>query len=488
MSAPRKPLKASSPRLGLLARLPIFLSLDGKRAVLAGGTPAATWKAELLSATGARVDVYADEVCDELVQLEADPPGGAITINRRAWNSEDFKEATIAIGAFDDEEDAATFASSARAAGVPVNVIDKPGHCDFSFGAIVNRSPLVIGISTDGAAPVFAQAIRAKLEALLPNGFADWAAAAARWRYAVKRSGLSFSGRRRFWQLFTAQAIAAPDRQPSETDFNNLIAEVGGLGIAVENGSVTLVGAGPGDAELLTLRAVRALHSADVILFDDLVSREVLDFARREARKMLVGKTGFGPSCKQDDINALMVGLARQGKRVVRLKGGDPLIFGRAAEEITACAEADIPVEVVPGITAAQGAASRLGLPLTDRKRARRLQYVTGHAKSGALPGDLDWQSLADPATTTAIYMPTGTLPALAATAIAKGLDPQTPALAIARATRPDQAVVRAFISELPQRVAEANLPGPVLVMLGHALGNRSARRTILAPTDQKAG
>jgi len=184
----------------------------------------------------------------------------------------------------------------------------------------------------------------------------------------------------------------------------------------------------------------------------------------------------------------LMVGLARQGKRVVRLKGGDPLIFGRAAEEITACEEADIPVEVVPGITAAQGAASRLGLPLTDRKRARRLQYVTGHAKSGALPGDLDWQSLADPTTTTAIYMPTRTLAALASTAIAKGLDPQTPALAIARATRPDQTVVTAPIGELPLRVAEADLTGPVLVMLGHTLGMRAAVRASMAPADQKAG
>ena len=164
---------------------------------------------------------------------------------------------------------------------------------------------------------------------------------------------------------------------------------------------------------MLTLRAVRALQSADVILFDDLVSREVLDFARREARKMLVGKTGFEPSCKQEDINVLMVGLARQGKRVVRLKGGDPLIFGRAAEEIAACEEANIAVDVVPGITAAQGAAAKLGLPLTDRKRARRVQYVTGHASEGALPGDLDWQSLADPTTTTAIYMPTRTLAAL---------------------------------------------------------------------------
>jgi uroporphyrin-III C-methyltransferase/precorrin-2 dehydrogenase/sirohydrochlorin ferrochelatase len=244
-----------------------------------------------------------------------------------------------------------------------------------------------------------------------------------------------------------------------------------------------LVGAGPGDPELLTLRAVRALQSADVILFDDLVSRDVLDFARREARKMLVGKTGFGPSCKQEDINNLMVGLARQGKRVVRLKGGDPLIFGRAAEEIAACRAANIAVDVVPGITAAQGAASRLGLPLTDRKQARRLQYVTGHAHDGALPKDLDWQSLADPATTTAIYMPARTLTALVDKAVAEGLDPLTPAIAIARATRPDQQAVSAPIGELPERLAQAALPGPLLVMLGHVLGARqksaltSARR-----------
>src|SRR6478736_4218556 len=373
-----------------------------------------------------------------------------------------------------------------RAAGVPVNVIDKPAFCDFSFGAIVNRSPLVIGISTDGAAPVFAQAVRAKLEALLPKGFADWAAAAGRWRGALKLAGLSFAARRKFWHLFTAHAMANPDREPAQADFDSFVAEVKGLGTAVENGSVTLVGAGPGDPELLTLRAVRALQSADVILFDDLVSREVLDFARREARKMLVGKTGFEPSCKQEDINALMVGLARQGKRVVRLKGGDPLIFGRAAEEIAACEEANIAVDVVPGITAAQGAAAKLGIPLTDRKRARRVQYVTGHASEGALPGDLDWQSLADPTTTTAIYMPTRTLAALVARAIAEGLDPHTPALAIARATRPDQAVVAAPISELPLRVAEANLPGPVLVMLGHALGERAVVRASAASANQK--
>ena len=478
MNKSRVPSEASLARLQALARLPVFLALDGKRAVLAGGSPAAAWKAELLSASGAQVEVYALNVGEELAELAEAPPRGSIKVNLRNWTAADLPGAAVAVGAFEDDESAAAFAAAARAAGVPVNVIDKPAFCDFSFGAIVNRSPLVIGISTDGAAPVFAQAIRAKLESLLPTGFAGWAAAAARWRNAVKASRLSFAGRRTFWQLFTAHAIANSSSEPTQDDFERFVAEVEGLGRMVENGSVTLVGAGPGDPELLTLRAVRSLQSADVILFDDLVSRDVLDFARREARKMLVGKTGFGPSCKQEEINALMVSLAKQGKRVVRLKGGDPLIFGRAAEEISACATAKIPVDVVPGITAAQGAAAKLGLPLTDRKRARRLQYVTGHAKNGVLPADLDWRGIADPTTTTAIYMPTRTLAALVEKATAEGLDPDTPALAIARATRPDQAVVAAPIAELPGRLTQAALLGPVLVMIGRALSKPTAEQT----------
>lgn len=468
----RTPSEAKSARMDPLARLPVFLSLDGKRALLAGGSPAAAWKAELLSASGARVEVYATDVCDELQQLADDPPRGVIVIHGCTWSVENFADAAIAVGAFEDDECAAEFAAAARAVGVPVNVIDKPAFCDFSFGAIVNRSPLVIGISTDGAAPVFAQAIRTKLEALLPKGFADWAAAAARWRSALKLTGLSFAARRKFWQVFTANAVAHPDRAPAQADFDSFVAEVKGLGASVEGGSVTLVGAGPGDPELLTLRAVRALQSADVILFDDLVSREVMDFARREARKMLVGKTGFGPSCTQDDINSLMVSLAKQGKRVVRLKGGDPLIFGRAAEEITACGAANIAIDVVPGITSVQGAAARLGIALTDRKKARRLQYVTGHAKNGGVPADLDWKSLADPSTTTAVFMPTRTLSALVEKAVAEGLDRNTPALAISRATRPDQAVVTAPIAELAARLAQAQLPGPVLVMIGNSVSS----------------
>jgi uroporphyrin-III C-methyltransferase/precorrin-2 dehydrogenase/sirohydrochlorin ferrochelatase len=318
---------------------------------------------------------------------------------------------------------------------------------------------------------------------MLPKGFAAWAKAASTWRAAVQASGLSFAGRRSFWQRFTAQAMQTPDQAPTQTDFDRFLTDVT-AGANPDNGSVTLVGAGPGDAELLTLRAVRALQSADVILFDDLVSAEVLDFARREARKMLVGKTGFGPSCKQEDINALMVSLAKQGKRVVRLKGGDPLIFARAGEELAACRDAGIAVEVVPGITAAQGAAARLGLPLTDRAHARRLQYITAHARSGALPDDIDLKALADPATTTAIYMPVRTLAALTEKAIAAGLDPQTPALAVARATRADQQAIAAPISELPAKLAEADLPGPVLVILGRVTG---AVRVLSAPAGCRA-
>ena len=220
------PTEARPPRMEALARLPVFFALDGKRAVVAGGSPAAAWKAELLSAAGAhgrrlrraRVGGYA---------LAAADPAGRRRHRSTAARSAgaDFAGAAMAIGAFEDDTAAARFSARARAAGVPVNVIDKPAFCDFSFGAIVNRSPLVIGISTDGAAPVFAQAIRAKLEALIPLGFARWAEAARRWRAAVKSSGLSFAGRRKFWQLFTDHAVANPDDQPAEPDFALIAAE-----------------------------------------------------------------------------------------------------------------------------------------------------------------------------------------------------------------------------------------------------------------------
>jgi len=473
MSASRTPSETRTPRMEPLARLPVFFGLAGKRAVVAGGSAGAAWKAELLSAAGARVEVFAPQPSDELAAVAAEQP--AIVINARAWQADDLQGAAVAVGAMTEDAEAAAFAGAARAVGVPVNVIDKPAFSDFSFGSIVNRSPLVIGISTDGAAPVFAQAMRAKLEALIPAGFARWAQAARRWRRAVQGSGLSFAARRRFWQIFTAQAVTNPDRAPTAADFDTYMAQTREGRAAAENGSVTLVGAGPGDPELLTLRAVRALQSADVILIDDLVAPGVLDFARREAKKMLVGKTGYAPSCRQDEINALMISLAKSGKRVVRLKGGDPMIFGRASEEIEACRSAGIAVEVVPGITAAQGAASRLGVSLTHRKVSRRVQYVTGHAADGHLPADIDWQSIADPAATTIVYMPSKTIRELAATAIARGLAGDTPTVAIAAATRPDQKVVAGTIADIADRLAAAAPTGPLLVMIGRALADAAA-------------
>jgi uroporphyrin-III C-methyltransferase / precorrin-2 dehydrogenase / sirohydrochlorin ferrochelatase len=469
----RTPSEARPPRMEALARLPVFFALTGKRAVVAGGSAAAAWKAELLAASGASVDVYTVDPGEELVEAAAP---ASITIHHRAIEAADLDGAAMAIGAFEDDGQAAAFATMARRAGVPVNVIDKPAFCDFSFGSIVNRSPLVIGISTDGAAPVFGQAVRARLEALIPRGFARWAHAARQWRPRVQALALSFRERRRFWEKFTERAVAEPERTPDQGDIDALMADT--RGAASDAGSVVLVGAGPGDPELLTLRAVRALQSADVILIDDLVAREVLDFARREAKKMMVGKTGHGPACKQSEINDLMIKLAKSGKRVVRLKGGDPMIFGRAGEEIAACRAANIPVEVVPGISAAQGAASRLLVSLTHRAQARRVQYVTGHDRDGKLPGDIDWRSLADPAATTIVYMPKKTLRLLGERAIAQGLDPSTPAVAVANATRPDETMIAATVGTIAEKIEASALDGPVLVMIGRVLASAIAQES----------
>jgi uroporphyrin-III C-methyltransferase / precorrin-2 dehydrogenase / sirohydrochlorin ferrochelatase len=471
MPMSRVPADVRLARLAPLSRLPAFFALEGKRCVVAGGGGPAKWKAELLSAAGARVDIFAGDIGEDIRLLAAAPPAGPIVVHERPWQPADIAGAAMAVAECADDEEAARFAAAARKAGVPVNVVDRPAFSDFAFGAIVNRSPLVIGISTDGAAPVFGQSIRAKIEALIPMGFARWAEAARQWRPHVQALARSFRGRRGFWEKFTERAIAAPERAPTRHDLETLLKPTA----SPEPGSVVLVGAGPGDPELLTLRAVRALQSADVILFDSLVSPEVLDFARREAKKMLVGKTGYAPSCRQDDINDLMVSLAKAGRRVVRLKGGDPMIFGRADEEIAACRAARIAVDVVPGVTAAQAAAGRLKVSLTRRAKARRVQYITGHGRDGRLPDDVDWQSLADPAVTTIIYMPTKTLPDLVAKALAAGLDPATPAVAIAQATRAAERSIAAPISALPALLAAEESLGPVLVMIGHVFEDYAA-------------
>jgi uroporphyrin-III C-methyltransferase/precorrin-2 dehydrogenase/sirohydrochlorin ferrochelatase len=331
-----------APRMAALARLPIFLALDGKRAVLAGDSAAVAWKAELLSAAGAMVDVFAARPCEELRALAALPPRGAIVLRERAWEAADLHGAAVAVGGFDDEDEAQEFAAAARAAGVIVNVIDRPAYCDFVFGAIVNRSPLVIGISTDGAAPVFAQAIRARLEAMLPRGSARWTQAAQRWRARVQSSPLSGAARRRFWQVFARLALTQPDREPTPSDLDALL-NAAKADTAAGPGALTLISAPSHDPELLTLRAVRALQSADVILSDDRVAPDVLDFARREARKMIVGPRGDG----EHDETELAIALAKAGKRVAWLSG-DELAMSTYAKVARA---AEFAVEVVPGVS-----------------------------------------------------------------------------------------------------------------------------------------
>jgi len=465
----RQPSELALDSIAPLATLPVFFKLVGRRVVVAGGSEAAAWKAELLAASGAEVEVYSERPSAKMVDMTA--RNAAVRLVGRDWRPDDLPGATIAVGDFADRKTSRAFHGAARAAGAAVNVIDQPEFCDFAFGSIVNRSPLVIAISTDGAAPVFGQAMRARIEALTPQTFAAWAAAAKTWREKVHALALGFRQRRRFWERFAALAFANADRPPSDRDRDALLAEARGEPSESAKGEVVLVGAGPGDAELLTLKALRALQSADVILFDDLVSPATLDLARREARRISVGKRGHGPSVEQAEIAELIASLCAAGKKVVRLKGGDPSIFGRGNEEIAAARAAGAATTIIPGITAAMAAAASLGVSLSERDRARRIQFVTAHDKDGALPDDMDWRALASADATTAVYMGVKTLPQLVARLIAEGLDPMTPAAMIENASLSDERRFEGALAQMPALVAAAAPSGPCLLLYGRALG-----------------
>lgn len=469
MNAPERPRRRpreTHVRMGDLATLPVFLRLAGRRAVVAGGSGGTAWKAELLAAAGARVALIWAEPDAESIQLAADWPD-RVEIVARGWRPEDLDGAAIAIGAVEEETEAAAFAAAARARGVPVNVVDKPAFCDFQFGSIVNRSPLVIGISTDGGAPPLGQAIRSMIEAMLPAGLARWAEAARAWRWRVATSGLAPAERKAFWRRFAAIALSRPNEAPCPVEREAMIAT--GAAHAPERGAIALVGAGPGDPELLTLKAVRLLREADVILYDDLVDAGVLAFARREARKIHVGKRGGEASCAQGEICSLAVKLALEGNRVVRLKGGDPLLFGRADEEIRAAREAEVPLEIVNGVSAAFGAAAGLGVSLTRRGTARRLQFVTAADADAEIPASLDWRSIADADATSCVYMGRGRLGEFMRRAMAAGLAADTPVRLVVNATRPDQSVVSGRARDIAALAAAAPA-GPGVLMIGRAL------------------
>jgi len=472
---------SQNPAQGLTS-LPVFFDLAGRRVVVAASNDSALWKTELLYSTGAQVDLYCAAAGDGLNDLAARSSG--LQLISRTWHPDDLLGASLAIGVFEEAPEAEAFYKAAHRAGVPVNCADRPAFCDFQIGAIVNRSPLVIGISTHGASPSLARSIRGWLDALLPRGITHWVEAAALWRAKLKSYDLAPKQRQTFWDLFARRALESGNRVPEECDLLELLQETEGKAYAAV-GSVTLVGAGPGDPELITLKAQRALHNADVVLYDDLIAPGVIDMARREAVKIPVGKRGYKPSCRQDHITALLVKLAHEGKRVVRLKGGDPSIFGRANEEIAALREANIPIDIIPGVTAALGAAASLRVSLTERDLSRRVQFITAHARDGKLPDDIDWRSICDPRAATVVYMGVRTLEALSQRLLAEGIDPGAAALLVERATWPDEHRVYGTIADLPAKVAAIRPDGPCLVMIGAIFAQN--RRAVSAALSQKA-
>ena len=468
--ATRQPTEATPARMGALAKLPIFLDLAGKRAIVAGGGAPAAWKAELLAAAGANVEVYAAAPGPEMMGLlERGAAAGTLSHRPRPWSVDVLVGAAVALADAADEAEAQAFWCAARAAGVPVNVIDKPDFCQFQFGAIVNRSPVVVGISTDGAAPILGQAIRRRIELLLPPSLAVWGAMARAVRSLVGAELAPGRQRRAFWERFAERAFGPAPEAGDEAAARQLVAVVKNE-TAPSEGRVSLVGAGPGDSELLTLRAVRVLQSADVILFDDLITPDVLELARREARRIMVGKRGGRDSCAQDDINDLMVALAREGRHVVRLKSGDPTVFGRAGEEIARLAGEGIAVEIVPGITAASAMAAVLRVSLTHRDQAHSVRYVTGHARSGHVPEALDWRGLADPETTLVFYMGGRTASEIAARLMAEGLPDDTPVIVASSVSQPGSKVRRLTLAAMQSPAVMDGLDGPVLIAIGKVL------------------
>ncbi|MDH4438936.1 MAG: siroheme synthase CysG [Rhizobium sp.] len=469
-----KPLPQSDghERIAPLAKLPVFWNLSGKRAVIAGGSDGAAWKAELLQACGAKVELYCET--GELGEtMKAFIERTALTHHAHPWHCSIFAGASLALADCETDDEARAFFCAARAAGVPVNVIDNPAYCQFQFGSIVNRSPVIVSISTDGAAPIVAQAIRQRIETLLPPALKQWASLAQSLREAVNRRLSPGPARRLFWERFVAKSLST-NEPPGEETADRLLNTAEQIASLPPTGSVTLVGAGPGDAELLTLKAMRALQAADVILFDDLVSPEVLELARREAKRFLVGKRGGRESCRQDDINDMMVRFAKAGKRVVRLKSGDPMIFGRAGEEIARLQSEGIAVDVVPGITAASAMAASLKTSLTNRDHAQQVRFVTGHSRNYELPRTVDWASLASANQTSIFYMGGRMAGQIEQRLRENGMTPDTPVVVMSSVSRPQEQRWAGPLGSLPDAMGTIGVDEPVLIGVGAVFGTVS--------------
>ena len=455
-----------------LSAFPVFMRVEGRAVVIVGGGDEAFAKARLLAQSSARLTVVAPHIEPDFADWIAQNGVNHVAAPLTAGLVEG---AALVFAATGEEAADRAAVEAARALGIPANAVDRPELCDFYTPAIVNRAPVAVAIGTEGAGPVLAQAIRARVEQMLPLSLGPLAALASAYRASAEQLLPRGFARRRFWSAFfggaPARALEEGDLAGARRAATRLLHEGG-----AETGHVALVGAGPGAEDLLTLRAHRLLMEADVVVHDALVPEPVVAMGRRDAERIPVGKRKGCHSKSQDEINALLVALGREGKRVVRLKSGDPLVFGRAGEEMAALRDAGISYEVVPGVTSALAAAADFDLPLTLRGVSSSIVFTTGHDLKGeALP---DWARLAIDGATVAVYMGRSTAAEVAQRLIAAGLSPDTAVAVVENASRPARRMLHGTLADLPSLEAHLELSGPVMTIIGDAVAGANFSRS----------
>lgn len=442
---------------------PVFLNLKQQPCLVVGAGEVAARKISMLFRAGANITVIAAEISQAVAAMQT---SHNLTLVKKTFAASDLQNYRLVVSATNHEPTNQLVAKTAAQQNIPVNVVDNPALCSFIFPAIIDRSPIVAAVSSGGASPVLARLLRSKIETLIPPAFGRLARLAEKFRSAVKQQIKEPTQRRIFWEQVlqgsVAELVFAGKEQDAERQLQRFLDNTEALDNA---GEVYLVGAGPGDPDLLTIRALRLMQQADVVVYDRLVSAEILDLARRDAEKIYVGKQRDYHSLPQESINQLLASLAKAGKRVVRLKGGDPFIFGRGGEEIETLMEQGIAFQVVPGITAASGCATYAGIPLTHRDHAQSCTFVTGHLKDGSI--NLNWQQLAAPNQTIVIYMGLGGLEKICAALIAHGSPADLPIAIVQQGTTTHQRVITGTLSTLPAKVAQEKIKAPTLIIIG---------------------
>ncbi|MBT7308004.1 MAG: uroporphyrinogen-III C-methyltransferase [Gammaproteobacteria bacterium] len=447
--------------------LPIFIDLRGRDCLVVGGGEVAARKVQMLLRVGARIEVVAPQLGATIERLYQQ---GEVEWRAEIYQDRQLERQVLVYAATNQQEVNRQVAERAKVMNIPVNVVDTPALCSFITPSIIDRSPVVAAISTGGASPVLARLIRARLESMIPAAYGHFATLAARFRERVKEK-IEPQYRRLFWEKAfqgpIAEMIFSGRQQEAEQAMDEMVTHCCRAegGEQLDQGEVYLIGGGPGDPDLLTFRALRLMQQADVIVYDRLISPAVLDLTRRDAERIYVGKERDNHSVPQDQINQLLVDLAQQGKRVARLKGGDPFIFGRGGEEIELLAEKQVPFQVVPGITAASGISAYAGIPLTHRDHAQSVTFATGHLKDGS--SDLNWEALAHPGQTVVFYMGLKGIDTITNKLIEHGMEPATPAALVQKGTTPDQEEYIGTLESLPQIVADSDIKPPTLIIIG---------------------